>query len=280
MSIEFSSRVRANYQSLSRTEQKIADYLLENASEARYFSIQELSQKIGISMSAISRFTKKIGFNNYQDMRMHLYDSISDPTNPFFITFDKNDSMMKIAMDTFRSGQASLTSTMTVLSEDKLNASIHILKKAGVCGIFGLGGSAVMALNAYHRFIRTSLNCCYAQDYHMQLMNAGTLKRGDCALIISHTGKNKDILRIVDILNKKHVSIISITSNASSPLAKKSEVVLTSISEETEFRPEAVSSMISQLMLIDTLFTLFAVKVDNDPKRLKAIREIVNTTRI
>lgn len=136
-----------------------------------------------------------------------------------------------------------------------------------------------MVLNAYHRFIRTSLECRFSFDYHMQLMNAGKLTKEDCALIVSHTGKNKDILRIVDILKANKVPIISITSNASSPLAKKSDIVLISISEETKFRPEAVSSTISQMMLIDTLFMLYAVKIDSDSSYFEQVRDVVNTTR-
>ncbi|MFR5525310.1 MAG: SIS domain-containing protein [[Clostridium] innocuum] len=55
----------------------------------------------------------------------------------------------------------------------------------------------------------------------MQLMYAGRLSEKDCALIVSHTGRNKDVLRIVDILKEHGVPIISVTSNAASPLAGK-----------------------------------------------------------
>ncbi|MCB7347753.1 SIS domain-containing protein, partial [Desulfovibrio desulfuricans] len=79
--------------------------------------------------------------------------------------------------------------------------------------------------------MRTSLNCQFSLDYHMQLMYAGRLSEKDCALIVSHTGRNKDVLRIVDILKEHGVPIISVTSNAASPLARKSDVFLFSISE-------------------------------------------------
>lgn len=280
MNIEFSSRVRGHYSGLSKSEKRIADYLMQNAQTARFLSIHELSQEINVSMSAVSRFTKKIGFNNYQEMRMQLTVSASKQQDDFFLTLDENDSMMNIAKTTFQSGAGSLSSTLSVLDSKLLESCIALLGKSKTCGLFGLGASAVMVLNAYHRFIRTSLNCGYAIDYHMQLMNAGRLSKKDCALIVSHTGKNKDVLRIVEILKENHVPIISITSNASSPLAKKSDIVLVSVSEETKFRPEAVSSMISQIMLIDTLFTLYAIKIDHDVAYFKRIREIVNTTRI
>jgi DNA-binding MurR/RpiR family transcriptional regulator len=121
--------------------------------------------------------------------------------------------------------------------------------------------------------------CEYVEDFHMQLMNCGKLTSEDCAFIISHTGRNKDIMRAVEILQERHVPIICITSNALSPIAKKADIVLVSISEETKFRPEAVTSTISQMLLIDTLFTLYSIKVDHDHEYMKSIRQIINTTR-
>ncbi|WP_276885020.1 SIS domain-containing protein [Dubosiella newyorkensis] len=83
----------------------------------------------------------------------------------------------------------------------------------------------------------------------MQLMMAGTLSPEDCALIISHTGRNKDILRIADLLWENKIPMIVITNS------------------------------ISHLILIDTLFTLYAIKIDSDPEYFKRIRKIVNSTR-
>lgn len=280
MSMEFAGRVKGHYYGLSKTEKKIADYLLEHATTARHLSIQELAEDIDVSMSAISRFTKKVGYSNYQEMRLQLSEPFDHLSESFFASLDENDTAMNIAKATFQSGITSLSSTMAVLNQDSLEQAVHLLGRAKTCGLFGMGASSVIVHSAYQRFLRTSLNCQFSLDYHMQLMYAGRLSEKDCALIVSHTGRNKDVLRIVDILKERGVPIISVTSNAASPLARKSDVFLFSISEETKFRPEAISSSVSQLMLMDTLFTLYAIKEDNDPEYLNRIRRIVNTTRI
>ena len=86
-------------------------------------------------------------------------------------------------------------------------------------------------------------------------------------------------MRIVDILKKHNVPIITITSDITSPLAKQSDVVFSSISEEIKYRPEALSSTISQLMIVDTLFTLYSLKVDHEKNHFKEVRSIINSTR-
>lgn len=277
MSLEFNSKIKGHYNDLSKSEKIIADYLLDNQSKIRNLSIQQLSAETKVSTSAISRFAKKIGFKNYREMIVDLAEATLD--NPFFMSLDENDSMMNIARKTFYEGTVSLTSTISFLDEETLNRTIQLLAKSQKCFLFAMGGSSILAWNMYHRFIRTSLCCEYVEDFHMQLMNCGKLTSEDCAFIISHTGRNKDIMRAVEILQERHVPIICITSNALSPIAKKADIVLVSISEETKFRPEAVTSTISQMLLIDTLFTLYSIKVDHDHEYMKSIRQIINTTR-
>ncbi|MGO2927643.1 MAG: transcriptional regulator, partial [Leuconostoc citreum] len=43
---------------------------------------------------------------------------------------------------------------------------------------------------------------------------------------------------------------------AESPLAKSADLVLLSLAEEINFRSESMSSLIAQITIIDTLFTL------------------------
>ena len=75
MNKELYGRLDSFYSEMSPTERKIADYLKKAYSNACYLSIQELAKEIDVSPSAISRFTKRVGFNNYQELRLMLVDS-------------------------------------------------------------------------------------------------------------------------------------------------------------------------------------------------------------
>lgn len=140
---------------------------------------------------------------------------------------------------------------------------MEILLNASTCGFFGLGGSNAVALIAFHKFLRMPLHCVYHQDFHFQQMQAAKLTSDDCAFVISHTGKNRDTMHLVEILKSRGVPIIALTSFASSPLAKAADVALISISEEISFRPEAVASTVSQISLLDALFMMYGMKMKN-----------------
>lgn len=279
MSLSFAKRVKSYSEQFSATEHKIADYLLENAGNACLMSIQELATACGTSISTLSRFSKKIGCQNYQELRMLLSSADQVNAQTFFKTVNRSDSLLTIATGHFSSCMSSLSQTQKALSEETLQAAAEILKNAKFCGLFGFGGSAVVTFNMCHRFIRTSLPCLLAQDFHIQLMTAAKLTPNDCAVVVSHTGKNIDVLRIVKLLRENGVPIIAITSNPASKLAKESTVSFISVSEETEYRPEAINSLVSQMAIVDALFIIYSLKIQTDNGYFSKIRQVINETR-
>ncbi|WP_041739086.1 MurR/RpiR family transcriptional regulator [Coriobacterium glomerans] len=278
MDSKFMSRIQSRYEGMNKTETTIADYLSRHGEEACYLSISDVADKIGVSKSAVSRFVRKLGYKGYREMRIDLA-APPDTTSAFFFSDIEANSTMGIAQSIIGNGISSLSLTYAALNEKGLDAAVEILKNADICGLYGLGGSFPIAASAYHRFMRTSLTFIFQQDYHLQLQTAARLTKDDCALIISHTGRNKDMLRVAKIIHERDAPIVTITGNVFSPLAKMSQVVIPSISRETKLRPEALASSVSQILLVDTLFALYAIKVDNEPEYFSNIRKVVEETR-
>ena len=74
--------------------------------------------------------------------------------------------------------------------------------------------------------------------------------------------------------------MLVITSDRNSPLARRADVTLLTISEETSFRSESLASRIVQLALIDSLYT--SVMLANPRKSkssLQSIRDAIELTR-
>ena len=163
---------------------------------------------------------------------------------------------------------------------DTFKKASNIMLEAGIVWFFGVGGSLAVALDSYHKFLRSPVKCGFVSDYHMQLMNANMLTNKDCAFIISHTGLSKEVLEIANLAKNNGAKIIVLTSYPLSPLAKKADVVLVSISEEITYRSESLSSRLSQLCIIDALFV---VSMFNDEAKanesLRKIRKAIALTK-
>ena len=69
------ARIRALLPQLSPADNKIARYLLEYPQQVKQFSSPELAKAIGVSQSTIVKFSQKIGYSGFSDLKIRLYES-------------------------------------------------------------------------------------------------------------------------------------------------------------------------------------------------------------
>jgi RpiR family carbohydrate utilization transcriptional regulator len=68
-----------------------------------------------------------------------------------------------------------------------------------------------VAQDAQHKFFRLGLNCIAYSDGHMQVMSASLLRPGDCLVVISNSGRTRDLMDATDIARKHGATTIVIT---------------------------------------------------------------------
>jgi RpiR family carbohydrate utilization transcriptional regulator len=272
----FTLRLQAYQANFSEKEQKLAQYLLDHQALVSHSTISDLSQKTGISTATISRFAKTLGFTNFQDLKLHLVQNNS--TENLFSELSPSDSAKTMAGKIFKSTVDALNATENALSDELLNQCIELILKANQVGLFGLGASNIVALNGYHKFLRTTMNLVYASDFHMQIMGATRLTEQDVMILVSHSGENRDAIALAKLAQKHHVPLILITGSAKSTLAGIADISLISIAEESLYRPEALHSLIAQISIMDALFMMTAIKTNREIT--EDIRQAIDTTRL
>src|SRR5688572_11538797 len=62
-------KIRAERDHMSAIERRIADFLLDNAHLLRDYSSQQLADALGISQSSVVKFSQKLGFKGYPDLK-------------------------------------------------------------------------------------------------------------------------------------------------------------------------------------------------------------------
>lgn len=180
---------------------------------------------------------------------------------------EKNDTELIMAQKVFESNISTLHDTKKLLQQDDLKKAASVINHSERLYFFGVGGSEIVATDAYHKFLRSPIAVFHSSDYHIQLMEAALLTKKDCAILISHTGRSKETIHIAETIKKVGATIIVITSQSSSPLAKLGDIVFLSISEETEFRSEALASRISQLSILDSLYVILMFYNEKESRR-------------
>ena len=270
--------IKSRYQTLSEKERIIADYILANPSGAVHPSIEELADHIGISESTLVRFVRKLGFPGYQRFRIALATETIGSTSRLYETpINEQDDEVEVV---FNSAIATLQLSKRVVDRGALSKAAELIASSKRLLIFGLGGSNIVAHDAYHKFIRTGLDCAMADDYHIQLMLASQSCSSCTALVISHTGANMDTLAIVEELRSRQCGIIVLTSNPRSALARAGKIVLSVGVASTSFVSEAFSARIAHLVVVDALYVeLMKLFGTRGVENLEAMRRIIAKRR-
>lgn len=277
MSSPIHLQIKSMYKHFSPKEQAIADYILKNPNKVSHSSISDLSAELGIADSTFFQFTKTLGFNGFKDFKMALLKQENDLTAVTIReNVQKDDSELTMAQKVFDSNMTTLTDTKKLLKEEDLKKAVKMISESRRLYFFGVGGSEIVATDAYHKFLRSPISVGHSTDYHIQLMEASLLTDEDCALFISHSGKSKETIHMAEAVKKAGTKVIIITSQANSPLAKLGDVVFISISEEIEFRSEALASRIAQLSIIDSLYViLMFYNSKNAQETISKVRKVI-----
>jgi RpiR family carbohydrate utilization transcriptional regulator len=240
--------------SLSEKERRVADFILAAPREAVHPSIEELALRIGVSESTLFRFVRKLGFEGYQQFRISLATETVEPSSRFYeapVDAAGGDTAVSVV---FKTAIAALELTMKGLDRGAIEKAAALLVGARAVYLFGLGGSGIVAKDAYHKLLRTGLRCSAPEDFHLQLMAASQAGPEDAALLVSNTGVNKDALSVAAELKRRGVPLIAISSYPRSPLVKLADLVLLSAAPASPYASEAFSARIAQLAIIDALY--------------------------
>ncbi|CEE00157.1 rpiR family transcriptional regulator [Caldibacillus thermoamylovorans] len=274
-------QIRSHYARLSEKEKKIADYILNNPENIIHSTINDVAEDLNVADATVFRFCKRIGFKGFQAMKITLAAEIIEPIQQIHEEISESDDERTVMEKVFQSNIHTLKSTLNLIDETAIEQAVDLLLNAGRVDFYGTGGSAVIAMDAYHKFIRTGIKVFTFMDSHFQIMSASQLTKHDVAVVISHSGTNKDTINILKTAKKNGAKIIGITGYPKSPLAKNSDVVLYTSAEETEYRSEALSSRIAQLSLIDALYVnVMKLNKEKAKKSLDKIREAIVVTRL
>lgn len=250
-----------SHASLRPAERKVAKYVELNPDIVSHSTISELAIQTETSDATISRFCRQLGFSGFQEFKMKLAQSIaSDTKEEIFDQVDESDSIWVIKQKIFSSQIRALQETLEIVSDSELTRAVDLLSSADRIGFYGIGGSSIIATDAYQKFYKLGKPIEVLVDSHMQRVAAALAQPNYVGVLVSHSGSSKDLVRVAEIIQTSGGKTISITQSVNSPIAKFSNVVLLTTATETAFRSEAMSARSAQMAIMNILFTAVAMR--------------------
>jgi len=274
-------RIKACLPSLAPAEQRVAKLVLLDPRSFAKMPISELADRAHVSKPTVVRFCRSVGYDGLSDFKLKLAGSVSEGV-PFIhrsvdVDDKTSDIMVKVIDNTVAAFLKYRNDASTAAIEKAVTTLVEAFNRGKRIEFFGVGNSGFVAQDAQHKFFRLGMHTIAYSDGHMQVMSASLLGPGDCVVVISNSGRTRDLMDACDIARKNGATTLVITASGS-PLAAAGHIHLAADHPEGYDRYSPMVSRLLHLMIIDILATCVALRIGGD-KLQPLLREMKNNLR-
>jgi len=238
---------------LRLSERKVAKCIITSPEEKIHLSITELADLAGVSEPTVLRFCRALGFKGYQDFKICLAQALIPQMKNIHESIDGTEKAPALVNKVFEANINAIKLTLGTLNYEVLDTVIKLLANAKHIVFHGVGGSAAVAMDAFHKFFRLGIPCQWFEDTHMAVMAASMIHKGDVFVGISHSGSTKDVVEALEVAKKAGADTVALVSTLKSPVSSAAAYVLCVDAPEMNVRFEPMSARIAMLSVIDAL---------------------------
>lgn len=220
---EIKFKIRDKYDSLPKNQKIIADYFIENFDKIPFLSVLEISEATTRSVASIVRFSQRIGFSGYQELKVSIGSELQNhiAKKEIFSLTDEE----KIKSDTLTSVAnldiTNINETLNLIDRKSFRKTVKMILNSDRVYTFGLGISFLQSQILAYQLTQVAVNSnnlLHNQaSFKEQILY---LKKNDLLIAFSFPPYSKETIETAKFAKQKGLKVISITNKDSAPINK------------------------------------------------------------
>ena len=283
-------KIRAERDQMSAIERRIADFILEEAHFLRDYSSQQLANALKISQSSVVKFSQKLGFKGYPDLKYSIGESIArgdagdsasgsaEPSadDPHASAEPaRKDAHAALAESLWHSKSLAEQETRVINPSSKVNQIASAIHKAGKVFVFGLGEDGIPARAFAMRLSLLDFLTVHHFDAVLMTTAISCADAGDVLLMFSEHGQQPALAKIGRQFRERRGKLISVTRHTANPLRNLADHSLLVSAHDERAHIEPLLYQTALRHLLDMLFILLCENGGDRLSRLEANLERV-----
>jgi RpiR family carbohydrate utilization transcriptional regulator len=253
------TRLRHLQADLPPTARRIASHIETHAEDIIRMSITELAEQVDASEGSIVSLCRRLGASGFQELKILIARELVEPVQFIQEDLREGDSIGKVSDRIFAAHANSLADTRKLLSTEALGQAVELVHAATRIEVYGIGSSGPIAVDLAYRLIQLGFRATAIIDSHMQAVSAAMTGPDVTVITVSHSGSTIETVLATRLAKEAGAKVVGVTRLGRSPLQRYCDVVLHTVANETRYRPEAMSSRVAQLAIVDTLVSCCAL---------------------
>ncbi|SUM54202.1 transcriptional regulator [Staphylococcus nepalensis] len=239
--MKFENRVQRYHHLFTKTDKYIVEYIKNSEFDDTFSTINSLAYAIGTSPATITRFSNKLNYENFQDLKFNLQQEMSERV------IENSPLIQRI----HKYHQNIIQQTGEFISDEKIQSFVNQIIRSRQIIYAGLGSSGLSATEFYYRMMRMGLKGNVSTDAHQMKIFASLLTQSDTFVAISNSGETTELIAAAKVAHDAGAYVVVITNYEGSPITECADLVLITTDQSRNRDTQFINTQIATLFLID-----------------------------
>lgn len=241
---------------MSKSQQKIARYLITHSDAAPFLTASKLAHIIGVGEATMVRFAVFLGYSGYPDMQRHLQEALKRQWTTverlqMTSEADGNNKKEDVATEVLKDDMSNIQSTLEHLNPEDFKHAVEAI---------------IEAENIYIIAYRSAASLGNFLEFHLDLVLQNTelivqadgisehligITNRDLVIGIGFTRYTKRTVDVMKYAREKGAKTMCITDHILSPLIPFADIRLTAVSDINSY----INSYAAPMSVINALIT-------------------------
>lgn len=221
-------KIRAERDQMSAIERRIADFILENSQLLRDYSSQQVANALRISQSSVVKFSQKLGYKGYPDLKYSIGEAIARADNGDEVPARPagGDAHGALAGALWRRKSEAEEETRLINPPPAMDEVAALLGKAGKVFLIGLGEDDIHARAFALKLSLLGILTVHNFDPAHMAASVSAAGAGDVLLAFSEHGRQPALCHIARYFREQGGRVVTVTRHTSNPLRAHADTAL------------------------------------------------------
>ena len=252
----FRERITRNYQSLSPSFKKIADFILTSHQRTAFLSASRLAKHLGVDVATVTRFAQQLGYDGYTQLIREIQEKVLDEMREARAPVTNRLSAAEgpFALTLWRDW-ANLEKTIKNIPADQSEAAIAALHSADRIYLVseGAGAGLAIAIAAYLNMIKPEAYALVKGPFDLAL-SLKDLGPDDLVIGIGFTSYAYTATKALEYAQKVGAKSVGVISQADCPIGGVADILISCSATEEGYLPSMTGIGAILFSLVYTLF--------------------------
>jgi DNA-binding MurR/RpiR family transcriptional regulator len=257
--IDILKKIDSSLAQLTKSQQGIARYLLDNPMEAAFSTVEQIANKANTSTATIIRFANSLGYQGFSQFQQELQEFLAVRANPLSrleTSFSLDENQGSSLAQIYRNQLKNLESTFNNIQESEFHRAVKLIGEAASIYTLGTRGSYCVTSYLAHHLNRVLQRANMLTDDGHLPEYILRIKPGDVLIITNMPRYSKQLYTTAQIARSMGAKTIIITDSGFSPYSQAADVLFLASCRSQDYH----NSLLAALLIAEIIISLVIEK--------------------